>query len=174
MHNSLQKCNTAVITGIFFTIIVGSLCHFTYQWSNDNFLGGLLCATDESTFENLKLLLTPFILYTFIEKLCFRNNSRNYYISKAVGLIFGLILIPVLFYSYTYVAKTNYLIIDISIFIISVIVSYFVSDYIQQRHLLTKHEHLGLPILIILLLDFMLISLIKLAWLPYMHSFIIF
>lgn len=164
MNRNHSNCfSLPTLLGILFTIILGTLLHFTYDWSDRNTLVGLFSAVDESTFEHLKLLLTPFFIYTFIEKAVFSPQSRNYYISKFVGVLCGIILIPILFYSYTALLGRNYLLIDILIFIISVIVSFCVSNTIQKNHLLTKYERMGFLLLNALIILFGCITLIKLA-----------
>ena len=163
MNRSRNCFSFPTLLGILFTIVVGTLLHFTYDWSGNNPLVGLFSAVDESTFEHLKLLLTPFFLYTFIEKVVFSPQSRNYYSSKFVGVLCGIILIPILFYSYTALLGDNYLFLDILVFIIGVIVSFCVSTYIQKNHLLTKYEKTGFLSLFVLIILFACITLIKLA-----------
>ena len=45
---------------IIFAIILGTLLHFTYKWSNKNMLVGAFSAVNESTWEHLKLLFFPY------------------------------------------------------------------------------------------------------------------
>ena len=56
-----------------FAMILGSLLHFTYEWSNENSFVGSFSAINESTWEHLKLLFFLFRVI-FIKKVkCFHN-----------------------------------------------------------------------------------------------------
>lgn len=39
--------------------VVGTLFHFLYDWSNHNKIVGLFAAVNESTWEHIKIALTP-------------------------------------------------------------------------------------------------------------------
>ena len=52
------------------TVILGTLLHFTYQWSGRNPVIGIFSAVSESTWEHLKLLAIPMLLFLFPEYLC--------------------------------------------------------------------------------------------------------
>lgn len=119
------------IIGFFFVSILGTLFHFAYDFFNSNFIVGIFTATNESTFEHLKLLLYPFLIFTIIEYLILKNNSfthiNNFICAKTLGLISGLISIIVLFYTYTGILGFNIDFINISIFFIAVFISFFIS-----------------------------------------------
>lgn len=55
------------ILGAIFTIFLGTLLHFTYQWSGKNNLVAIFSAVNESTFEHLKLLFTPMLIFSIFE-----------------------------------------------------------------------------------------------------------
>lgn len=118
------------LIGIIFTILVGSLLHFTYEWSGQNPYTALFSAVNESTWEHLKLLFFPYMLYAIIEYIYIGKDYPNFITAKFIGVICGLVLIPLLFYSYTYLLGTNYFVFDILIFVLAVIVSYVVSYYV--------------------------------------------
>jgi hypothetical protein len=42
--------------------LLGTLLHFAYDFSGQNFVVGLFSAINESTWEHLKLLFMPFLL----------------------------------------------------------------------------------------------------------------
>ncbi|MDD7025196.1 MAG: DUF6512 family protein, partial [Oscillospiraceae bacterium] len=54
------KCYT--ITGILFVIITGTISHFVYEWSQNNFILGLFFPVNESTWEHMKLLFFPMLI----------------------------------------------------------------------------------------------------------------
>lgn len=123
----MKKLKYAELIGIVFTIIVGCLLHFAFEWSGNNQFVALFSAVNESTWEHLKLLFFPYLIYAILEYIYIGKEYPNFVTAKCIGVICGLVLIPILFYAYTYILGTNYFILDISIFIIAVIVSYIVS-----------------------------------------------
>ena len=48
-----------------FISVLGVLLHFTYEWSGNNPIVGLFSATNESTWEHLKLLFFPMLSQQF-------------------------------------------------------------------------------------------------------------
>ena len=119
------------IIGFIFVSVLGTLFHFAYDFFNSNFIVGIFTPTNESTFEHLKLLLYPYLLYSIIEYFILRKNYfayiDNFVCAKTLGLIAGLISIVVLFYTYTGVLGYNVDFINIAIFFIAVFISFFVS-----------------------------------------------
>ena len=47
------------LVGFFFTSILGCLLHFVYEWTGENIIAAIFSATDESTFQHLKLFFFP-------------------------------------------------------------------------------------------------------------------
>lgn len=119
--------------GIIFTVVLGILLHFTYILSNNNIIFALFSAVNESTWEHLKLIFFPFVIYSIFEYVNIGKYIPNYITAKFLGISFGLISIPILFYSYIILLKKDNFIIDISIFLISVVVSYLICIYVYNN-----------------------------------------
>ena len=104
-----------------FVSIVGTLGHFLYEWSNYNPIVGLFFPVNESTWEHMKLLFFPSILYYILLRL-FLNHSFSF--QMRCGLLFGtfvgLITIPVLFYTYSGILGFTITFVDIAIFYLAV------------------------------------------------------
>ena len=116
-----------IITGILFVWFLGTLFHFVYEWSGKNTIIGLFTPVNESIWEHTKLLFFPMSLYSLypykdsaIKKNCLGSAS-------VLGSLIGIILIITLFYTYSGIIGFNIAIIDIAIFYISVITSFYVS-----------------------------------------------
>ena len=111
--------------------IVGTLFHFLYDWSNHNKIIGLFAAVNESTWEHIKIALTPTLLWGLIDGFFYGANP-NYFLAKSLSLLTMIVVIPVLFYLYSYLLKKHVLIIDILIFYIAIFLGqycfYFVLD----------------------------------------------
>ena len=122
------------ILGIIFTVITGTLLHFVYDLSNGNPVVGLFAPTNESVWEHLKLLFYPATLWIIIGYRKFGKNNCNYLFPTFLGVVSGLITIPVLFYLYTFILKKDILVLDILIFIIGVIVCFSVFYFTQKNY----------------------------------------
>ncbi len=83
-----------------FICAVGSLLHFVYEWTNFTPFA-LISSVNESTFEHMKILFYPAFIFAIIEWLFFKNYYKGFWCVKLKGIILGVILIPVLFYTLT-------------------------------------------------------------------------
>lgn len=113
------------ILGLVFSIIVGTIGHFFYDWSNKNKLFGFLFAKNESTWEHIKLGVTPIILWTIIELLTFDFNCL--FFAKFISIVTFMLLLLVFYYLYKYIFKKNNIFFDILLFYICLALSYIVS-----------------------------------------------
>lgn len=112
------------VIGIAFVILAGTVLHFVYNWSGNNPIVGVFSPINESTWEHLKLLFFPMLLYSAIEYFTIGYQHSNFISAKAFGAALGMLTIVVLFYTYTGIVGKNFLFADILIFIIGVIVAY--------------------------------------------------
>lgn len=114
-----MKLKRCCIIGLIFVWITGSLFHFVYEWSGGNTLVGLFFPVNESTWEHMKLIFFPMILFSIF--LSTRLSGEFPCVNSALlsGTLFGTFLIPVLFYTYTGILGFNYFLLDISTFLIS-------------------------------------------------------
>jgi len=114
-------------TGFFFIISVGTLLHFCFEWSGGNALIAPFCAVNESVWEHLKLAFWPGLFFAMIEYLFWGSESANFLTAKALSLYAAPIAIIVLFYSYTAILGTHMPVIDILVFVISVLLGQCIS-----------------------------------------------
>lgn len=112
------------ILNTIFTLILGTLLHFTFEWSNNNLLVGTFSSVNESTWEHLKLLFFPMLISTIIGHFYLKIHS-NYLCIKTKGILLALTFTVVFFYTYTGIIGTNFTIIDIGSFFASVILSQY-------------------------------------------------
>jgi len=80
--NIKKKLSYYCILSSIFCIILGTLLHFTYEWFNLNKFVGFFSATNESTWEHLKLIFFPMVFSTLIalmvnELLCFEKRIQT-------------------------------------------------------------------------------------------------
>ena len=89
------------LAGFLITGALGSLLHFVYAWSGESPAAAVVSAVNESTWEHMKLLFVPLFLFTVVQVCAQGRNYPNLLAVRAVSTLTGLILIPVLFYTYT-------------------------------------------------------------------------
>lgn len=114
------------IVGIFFTLILGTLLHFTYSLSGDNAIIGLFSAVNESTWEHMKLIFFPMLLYSFFMNHKLKKTNPCVVSALWSGLLIGTLAITVLFYTYTGILGTNYFVADIGVFILGTLIAFSV------------------------------------------------
>ena len=85
--------------GFFTAAVLGTLGHCAYDWSGKSLPVGAFCAVNESTWEHMKLLFFPVLLFTAVQ-LCLRWES-GLLAARAVSTTAGLVAIPALFYTYS-------------------------------------------------------------------------
>lgn len=109
--------------GFAFTSLGGTLLHFLYDWLGKSGFIAALSGVNESTWEHMKLLFWPMFIYAVIESFFFRERE-NFWCVKLKGILVGIILIPVLFYTYNGVVGKSPDFINIAIFFISAAAAY--------------------------------------------------
>ena len=77
----------------------GTITHFLYDWTGGNILTAPISGVNESTWEHMKLLYWPLFLFSLVQWIFFKDQ-KNYWCVKLTQILLGLILIPVLFYTY--------------------------------------------------------------------------
>lgn len=122
-----SKIRKYQIFSIIFTFVLGTILHFTYEWSGDNKIVGLFSAVNESTWEHLKLLYFPMLITTIIGVFYFKKDLPNFLCSKTIGIVMAIAFTVVFFYTYTGVLGRNIAAIDISSFFIATILGEFVA-----------------------------------------------
>lgn len=154
--------NTYINIGIIISIILGSFLHFAYNLSGKNKIIGYFTPVNESVWEHIKLSVFPVMLITIIIYLISPNDLNNLIPSLAVAVLLPFIIVPLLFYTYTHFTKKAILPIDISIFIISIIIELKVI----QRLLLSNQVSLKLSILSFIIIVFILDTIFKYTYNP--------
>ena len=117
MQFSKNKLLRFQIFSVIFTWILGTILHFTYDWSNQNAIVGAFSAINESTWEHLKLLFFPMLITTIIGYFYLKPKEeyKNFLCAKTIGILVALVFVVIFFYTYTGVIGTNFAILDIGI-----------------------------------------------------------
>lgn len=98
----------------------GVFNHFLYEWSGCA-LTAFFCPVNESVWEHLKLLFFPFLFWTLWNYLCNKPRPSSYFFYRLLSVICGMMFTITLFYTYTGIIGRNFLLLDILIFMLSII-----------------------------------------------------
>lgn len=123
----IKKIRNYQIFSILFTIVLGTILHFTFEWSGFNKIVGAFSAVNESTWEHLKLLYFPMLLSLVFGYFYIGKQVPNYICSKAIGILSAIVFTVIFFYTYTGVLGKNIAIIDISSFFVATILGELIS-----------------------------------------------
>lgn len=164
-----KKLFYSQLCGAVFVILFGSLSHFFFEWSGGNIVVGLFCPVNESSWEHLKMLFFPMLLFGMLEYFWLGKEYCNYWIAQAVGIILGLISVLVLFYTYSGILGRNIMAADIAVFVISIILGFWVSFLMLRKGCCAGKgwKILGVILLAVLLLCFLLFTFYP----PQLHLF---
>jgi len=122
--------------GFFFAAAAGTLLHFLYDWSGGSTLAAVISGVNESTWEHMKLLAVPWILWTAVQAVALRHSGAAVLSARAAGLLAGLAAIPTLYYTYSGILGQSISLVNITIFQIAVLIAFAVSWYMHSRRLL--------------------------------------
>lgn len=125
-----RERRTLETAGMLFTLLFGNLLHFLYDWTGQADWAAYLSAVNESTWEHMKLLAVPWVLWTIISIAA--NRCAATVLPRAAGLAAGLLAIPALFYTYTGILGKSVDVVNILIFQIAVLLAYFISVSMQK------------------------------------------
>ncbi len=112
------------ILGFAVTSFLGTVLHFLYEWTNKSPITALISSINESTWEHMKLLYFPMLIFSLIERRFFLKREDFWYVNL-MGISIGLILIPVLFYTYNGIFGASPDWFNIAIFFISAFIAYY-------------------------------------------------
>ena len=111
------------LMGFAVTSLGGTLLHFLYDWLSGTEWIAPFSGVNESTWEHMKLLFWPMLLFAVVQGFFFKDRG-DFWCIKLKGILLGLVLIPVLFYTYNGVIGRSPDWINIAIFFIAAAISY--------------------------------------------------
>lgn len=87
--------------GFIFTAVVGTFLHFLFDLTGGSVIAALFSAVNESIWEHLKLVFYPMVVFALIEYFFWGKDCKSFWCVKLIGILVGLVLIPVVYYTYT-------------------------------------------------------------------------
>lgn len=86
------------MAGFLFTSAFGVVLHFLFEWTNNSKLAALISGVNESTWEHMKLLFFSLFIFSLVQYWFFKDYTP-FFCVKLKGILLGIILIPVIFYT---------------------------------------------------------------------------
>jgi len=129
-----MKRSTAFLqtAGFIFTSVAGTFLHFLYGITGDSLLVTPFSAVNESTWEHMKLIFFPMFIFAITESRYFKEK-KSFWCIKAIGILSGLVLIPVLFYTYNGAFGNSPDFVNIGIFFISAAISFILETMLFEN-----------------------------------------
>ena len=111
------------LLGFAVTSLGGTVLHFLYDWLGKTAWVAPFSGVNESTWEHMKLLFWPMLLFAFAQRFFFPERE-DFWCVKLRGTLLGLALIPILFYTYNGVIGRSPDWLNIAIFFVSAAIAY--------------------------------------------------
>ena len=155
-----QKNGLWQLMGFAVTSLSGTLLHFLYDWLGKSNWIAPLSGVNESTWEHMKLLFWPMFIFAIVQSFFFRDRT-DFWCIKLRGTLSGLILIPVLFYTYNGVIGRSPDWLNIAIFFISAAIAYiYETKLFNEKTISCKNQKSALITLIIIATLFVVFTFI--------------
>ena len=127
------------LAGFAATSLGGTILHFLYDWLGAPWWAAPFSSVNESTWEHMKLLFWPMFIYAAVQSFFFREHE-GFWCIKLRGILLGIFLIPVIFYTYNGVIGKSPDFVNIAIFFVAA-----ASAYIYETRLLGAEKRCPLP-----------------------------
>ena len=143
-HSSLWQA-----AGFAFGTLAGTVLHFLYDWTGGNSIAALFSGVNESTWEHMKLLFWPLLLFALVQRFFFREE--NYWPVQLASILLGITMIPVLFYTWNGIFGKSPDWVNIAIFYIAAAAAYWFQWWAFRKSLFQwKHPQLSLGAILLL------------------------
>ena len=146
------------LMGFGVTSLGGTLLHFLYDWLGEAAWIAAFSGVNESTWEHMKLLFWPMFLFAVVQSFFFKDRE-DFWCVKTKGILLGLVLIPVLFYTYNGVIGSSPDWINIAIFFVSAAIAYLCETRAFNRgKTVCKHPKRAIALLCVIAVLFIVFT----------------
>lgn len=121
------------ILGFIFTGIAGVILHFLFDWTNQSIAIAPFSAVNESIWEHMKLLFFPMLVVAIIKYRYIGEDYKNFWCVKLIGILLGVLLIPVLYYTINGIFGPAPDFVNIAIFYIAAAISYALETWLFKH-----------------------------------------
>ncbi len=144
--------------GFAATSLGGTVLHFLYDWLGKAPWITPFSGVNESTWEHMKLLFWPMLLFAVLQSFFFRDRE-DFWCVKLRGILLGLFLIPVLFYTYNGTVGKSPDWLNITIFFVAAALVYlYEAKLFRARNLRCRSPKAAQTILAVIALLFIVFT----------------
>lgn len=126
-----------MIIGCVFSLILGTLFHFLYDWTNGNFIASLFSPVNESPWEHLKTVFWAMAVFLIIQLIYLKSKialTANLIWYTSLSIVLAMVIITVTFYTYVGVVGFNINWLNIGVFFLSVCAAYLFNYKMLRSH----------------------------------------
>lgn len=134
-------------------IVVGSLLHFVWEWAGRNTFVAVFAATNESTWEHLKLAFWPALVLTPFQRRLY-GSFPGWLPATAIRCTLPSFVIVALFYGYTALLGNHFLAADNAIFACAIFAGEFIGHAVLPHDSGPISNRCALGILVLLTILF--------------------
>ena len=135
--------------GFALVTLGGTILHFLYDWSGKSPLIAPFSGVNESTWEHMKLLYWPLFLFSLIQRRFFKDRT-DFWCVKLAQILTGLILIPVLLYTYNGAIGKSPDWVNITIFYVAAGGAFFLEWWLFRRNFFgCSHPKLAFSLIVL-------------------------
>lgn len=144
--------------GFAVTSFLGTVLHFLYEWLDGAVWIAPFSGVNESTWEHMKLLFWPMLLFAIFQSFFF-GDRRDFWCIKLRGILLGICLIPIIFYTYNGVIGKSPDWINIAIFFITAAIVYiYEARRLNSNAIPCERPALAIALLCLVALSFVLFT----------------
>lgn len=122
--------------GFGVTSLGGTLLHFLYEWLGEAKWIAPISGVNESTWEHMKLLFWPTFIFAVVQSFFFRDRD-DFWCVKLRGTLLGILLIPIIFYTYNGAVGKSPDWLNIAIFFLSAAITYIYETHLFRSKKIT-------------------------------------
>jgi hypothetical protein len=127
------------IGGFLFIGFIGAALHFTFEMSNYSSMEvAYFSAVNESTWEHLKMVFFPGLVFALIQYTYVRDAVNNFIVAKVAGLIIMPLVITIGWYIYAPILGRSFYPVDLFLFYLAVFLGQWASYKLLTRAPLEK------------------------------------
>ena len=153
-----RSVNLWQVFGFGVSVFLGTVLHFLYELSGEAVWIAPFSGVNESTWEHMKLLFWPMFAFAVVEWI-FLRETAGFWCVKLRGILVGIVLIPILFYTYNGVIGKSPDWVNIAIFFIAAAVAFlYETRLFYSEKLVCKHPKISFATIIVIVLLFVIFT----------------
>lgn len=148
------------LMGFAVTAFGGTILHFLYDWLGEAIWVAPFSGVNESTWEHMKLLFWPMFIFAVAQSFFFKNQ-KYFWCIKTRGILLGLVLIPIIFYTYNGAIGKSPDWLNITIFFVSAAAAYiYETRQFKNGAGVCKRPRLAFALLCLIALSFIVFTFV--------------